>query len=187
MGAQSGASAGATTGSLAMAREAAATEANPWTPDPQSFEALVAAVAKMREGLLHGHLLNDVHLVHFEPGRIEMRPGPGAPANLANRLGTLLTERTGRRWVIAISSDAGQPTLREQAQAEDQRQRRQASAHPLVQAVMKSFPGASIEAIRHLKPEPATAAGSAEENGSDGLESDDGSSDDSLADEPPAD
>jgi DNA polymerase-3 subunit gamma/tau len=188
MGAQSGASSGATTGSLAMAPEAATAEANPWAiPDPQSFEALVAAVAKMREGLLHGHLLNDVHLVHFEPGRIEMRLGSGAPANLANRLGTFLTERTGRRWVIAISSDAGQPTLREQAQAEDQRQRRQASAHPLVQAVMKSFPGASIEAIRHLKPEPAPAPGPAEDSGNEDGGSEDLGSDDSLGDEPPAD
>ncbi len=159
MGAQSGVPAGATTNALAVAAEAQTQPApNPLTiPDPQSFEALVTAVAKMREGMLHGHLLNDVHLVHFEPGRIEIRPGSGAPANLANRLGTLLTERTGRRWVIAISSEAGQPTLHDQAKAEDQRQRREASAHPLVQAVMKNFPGASIEAVRQLKPEPAPA------------------------------
>jgi DNA polymerase-3 subunit gamma/tau len=161
-GVLSGAPGGAGTNALAVAAEAPQAQAQPapsslLIPDPQNFEALVAAVAKMREGMLHGHLLNDVHLVHFEPGRIELRPGPGAPTNLANRLGTLLTERTGRRWVIAISSEAGQPTLREQAQAEDQRQRREASSHPLVQAVLKSFPGAAIEAIRQLKPEPAPA------------------------------
>jgi DNA polymerase-3 subunit gamma/tau len=157
MGGQAGASSGMPTHALAVSAEAQPVP-NPLTiPDPQSFEALVTAVAKMREGMLHGHLLNDVHLVHFEPGRIEIRPGPGAPSNLANRLGTLLTERTGRRWVIAISSEAGQPTLHDQAKAEDQRQRHEASAHPLVQAVMKNFPGASIEAVRQLKPEPAPA------------------------------
>jgi len=162
MGGQGGASSGMPANALAVGAEAlqaqAQPAANPLTiPEPQSFEALVTAVAKMREGMLHGHLLNDVHLVHFEPGRIEIRPGPGAPTNLANKLGTLLTERTGRRWVIAISSEAGQPTLHDQAKAEDQRQRREASAHPLVQAVMKNFPGASIEAVRQLKPEPAPA------------------------------
>ncbi|MGH6883750.1 MAG: DNA polymerase III subunit gamma/tau, partial [Hypericibacter sp.] len=182
MGAQGGASSGVPTNALAVGAEVLQAQAhpapNPLTiPDPQSFEALVTAVAKMREGMLHGHLLNDVHLVHFEPGRIEIRPGPGAPTNLANKLGTLLTERTGRRWVIAISSDAGQATLREQAQAEDQRQRREASAHPLVQAVMKNFPGASIEAVRQLKPEPAAVAAPSEETGGD----------DSVADELPAD
>jgi len=157
MGSQSGAPAGVTTNALAVAPQAETqpSAAGLLIPDPQNFEALAAAVAKMREGMLHGHLLNDVHLVHFEPGRIEFRPGPGAPANLANRLGQLMSERTGRRWVVAISREAGQPTLREQAQAEDLRQRREASAHPLVQAVLKSFPGAAIEAIRQLKPEPA--------------------------------
>jgi DNA polymerase-3 subunit gamma/tau len=182
MGAQSGASAGAITNALAVAAGVPQAQAqpapNPLTiPDPQSFEALVTAVAKMREGMLHGHLLNDVHLVHFEPGRIEIRPGPGAPSNLANKLGTLLTERTGRRWVIAISSDAGEPTLHDQAKAEDQRQRREASAHPLVQAVMKSFPGASIEAVRQLKPEPAPPAALP----------DDAAGDEGATDEPSAD
>jgi DNA polymerase-3 subunit gamma/tau len=158
-GAGSGVQGGATTNALAMAPQAQAqpAPASLLIPDPQNFEALVAAVAKMREGMLHGHLLSDVHLVHYEPGRIEFRPGPGAPANLANRLGQLMSERTGRRWVVAISREAGQPTLREQTQAEDLRQRREASSHPLVQAVLKSFPGAAIEAIRQLKPEPVAA------------------------------
>jgi DNA polymerase-3 subunit gamma/tau len=161
IGSPGAAPAGAVTNALATAPLQTPAQASPGTaliPDPQSFEGLVAAVAKMREGMLHGHLLNDVHLVHFEPGRLELRLGPGAPSNLANRLGQLMTERTGRRWVVAISGEAGMPTLREQAQAEDQRQRQEASAHPLVQAVMKSFPGAAIEAIRQLKPEPAAAA-----------------------------
>jgi len=168
-GAGSGVQGGATTNALAVASQAEPqpTPSSLLIPDPQSFEALVAAVAKMREGMLHGHLLNDVHLVHFEPGRIEFRPGPGAPANLANRLGQLMSERTGRRWVVAISREAGQPTLREQAQAEDLRQRREASAHPLVQAVLKSFPNAAIEAIRQLKPEPAPVPASPDDMADD--------------------
>jgi DNA polymerase-3 subunit gamma/tau len=169
IGGQSGAPAGATTSALAMApqMQAQPSPAAALISDPQNFEALVAAVAKMREGMLHGHLLNDVHLVHYEPGRIEFRPGPGAPANLANRLGQLMSERTGRRWVVAISREAGQPTLREQAQAEDLRQRREASSHPLVQAVLKSFPGAAIEAIRQLKPEPAPVPASPDDMADD--------------------
>ncbi|MFZ5791554.1 MAG: DNA polymerase III subunit gamma/tau [Pseudomonadota bacterium] len=137
-------------------------------PAPQSFEGLAALVAEKREGVLHAHLVNDVHLVRFEPGRLEIHPAAGAPGNLANRLGTLLSEWTGQRWVVAVSAEPGQPTLRQQAEALRQRQHREAAAHPLVQAVMKHFPGASIEAIRELKPEAAeapAAAGTADENG----------------------
>jgi DNA polymerase-3 subunit gamma/tau len=137
-------------------------------PAPRSFEGLVALVAEKREGVLHAHLVNDVHLVRFEPGRLEIHPGPGAPGNLANRLGTLLGEWTGQRWVVAVSAEPGQPTLRQQAEALRQRQHREAAAHPLVQAVLKHFPGAVIEAVRELKPEAgdaAAAGGAAEENG----------------------
>ena len=53
--------------------------------------------------LLRSHLASHLHLVRFEPGRIEFRPAEGAPRDLANRLGQLLGEWTGSRWLIAVS------------------------------------------------------------------------------------
>jgi DNA polymerase III subunit gamma/tau len=115
-----------------------------------SFAAVVALLAERREAILQAHLKNNVHLVRFEPGRIEIRPDEHAPRTLANRLGALLSEWTGRRWVVAISSEPGEPTLAQQEAAADQRERAEVTAHPLVQAVMETFPGAAIEAIRDL-------------------------------------
>jgi DNA polymerase-3 subunit gamma/tau len=124
-------------------------------PELRSFVELVALFAERREMILHAHLLSDVHLVHFEPGRLELRPSDQAPANLANRVGKLLLDWTGRRWVVAISAEPGQPTLAQQhATAEDERRRR-AADHPLVRAVLASFPGAAIEAVRSLDLPPA--------------------------------
>ena len=120
---------------------------------PESFAAVVALVGERREAILQAHLRNNAHLVRFEPGRIEFRPDEHAPRNLANRLGALLSEWTGRRWVVAISGEPGEPTLTEQAAAADRRERAAIAAHPLVQAAMATFPGATIEAIRDLTPE----------------------------------
>ncbi|MGH6929768.1 MAG: DNA polymerase III subunit gamma/tau, partial [Dongiaceae bacterium] len=128
----------------------AQTETVEVAPNLDSFAAVVALLAERREAILQAHLKNNVHLVRFEPGRIEIRPDEHAPRTLANRLGALLSEWTGRRWVVAISSEPGEPTLAQQEAAADRRERAEVTAHPLVQAVMATFPGATIEAIRDL-------------------------------------
>jgi DNA polymerase-3 subunit gamma/tau len=128
----------------------AQTETVEAAPNLDSFAAVVALLAERREAILQAHLNNNVHLVRFEPGRIELRPDEHAPRTLANRLGALLSEWTGRRWVVAISSEPGEPTLAQQEAAADRRERAEVTAHPLVQAVMANFPGATIEAIRDL-------------------------------------
>jgi len=133
---------------------AAQTEPAVLAPNPESFAEIVTLLGERREAILQAHLKNNVHLVRFEPGRLEFRPDEHAPRTLANRLGALLSEWTGRRWVVAISGEPGEPTLAAQEAATDRRERAEATAHPLVQAALATFPGATIEAIRDL----ATAA-----------------------------
>jgi DNA polymerase III subunit gamma/tau len=117
-------------------------------PMPQSFAEIVALFDKRREPLLRSHLWSHLHLVHFEPGRIEVRPASGAPRDLTNRLGQLLSEWTGNRWLIAISEAEGEPTLRERDERRERDLRNEVTSHPLVQAVLETFPGATIAAVR---------------------------------------
>ena len=117
-------------------------------PMPQSFAEVIALFDKRREALLRAQLWSDVHLVHFEPGRIEVRPASGAPRDLTNRLGQLLSEWTGSRWLIAVSEAEGEPTLREQEEGRQRDLRNEVTSHPLVQAVLETFPGATIAAVR---------------------------------------
>jgi DNA polymerase-3 subunit gamma/tau len=117
-------------------------------PIPQSFVEVIALFDKRREALLRSHLWSDVHLVHFEPGRIEVRPASSAPRDLTNRLGQLLSEWTGSRWLIAVSEAEGEPTLREQEEGRQRDLRNEVTSHPLVQAVLETFPGATIAAVR---------------------------------------
>ena len=119
-------------------------------PMPQSFADVVALFDKRREAVIRSHLRERVHLLAFEPGRIEFRPADGAPANLANRISQLLGEWTGERWLVAPSkaSTGGEPTLREQEERRERDVRNEVAAHPLVQAVLETFPGATVTAVR---------------------------------------
>jgi DNA polymerase-3 subunit gamma/tau len=135
---------------LPQAAEPAEPRAETATPEPmpQSFAEVVALCDRRREALLRSHLTSHLHLVRFEPGRIEFRPAEGAPRDLANRLGQMLGDWTGQRWLVAISEAEGEPTLREQRERREAALRNEAAAHPLVQAVLDTFPGAAIAAIR---------------------------------------
>ncbi len=143
----------------------------PAQPQPQSFLEVIELFDKHREAVLRSHLYANVHLVHFEPGRIELRPTEAAPRDLPNRLGQLLTQWTERRWVVSVSDALGQPTLREEAEARERSLRSEAAQHPVVRAVLDAFPGARIEAVRELAPEDSQPGEDGEERseGDEGL------------------
>lgn len=113
-------------------------------PGPTSFSEVVALVRAHKENMLANHLDTDVHLVRFEAGHIELRPSEQAPRNLAGRLGDFLLEATGVRWIVSVSQSPGEPPLREQARTRETALREAALAHPLVQAAMRTFPGAKL-------------------------------------------
>jgi DNA polymerase-3 subunit gamma/tau len=133
----------------------------------ESFVEVVALARARKEGILANHLDGDLHLVRFEPGVIEFRPGERAPNDLAGRLGRCLQDWTGRRWMVGVSSASGAPSLREQRQARDAERLEEAAQDPLVQEVMTLFPGARIVEVREETaadqggeqdgPEPPTA------------------------------
>ncbi|HKR20163.1 MAG TPA: DNA polymerase III subunit gamma/tau [Stellaceae bacterium] len=132
---------------------------------PQSFLDVVRLFEQKREPLLRSHLYGNVHLVRFEVGRIELRPTEAAPRDLPNRLGQLLTEWTARRWIVSVSGEKGESTLREQDTARAAGLRSEAANHPLVRAVLETFPGAKIEAVREKAVEtPAAETEDAAEN-----------------------
>jgi DNA polymerase-3 subunit gamma/tau len=116
-------------------------------PQPTSWREIVA-LASGRQPLLHAHLVHSVHPVHVAPGRIELRPRPEAPRDLAQQLVALLQQATGARWTISLVNAGGEPTLAEQGRAAEQDRLALARSHPLVQAVLAAFPGAQIEGVR---------------------------------------
>ncbi len=125
----------------------------PAKAEPRSFEEVVALFADNREPLLHAHLMGEVHLVRFEPGHIEYNPGANAPADLANQVSAKLGQWTGASWLVSVSKQDGAPTLRQQMDAAEAERRGAAISHPLVQAALEAFPGATVEAVRDHAPD----------------------------------
>ncbi|MEJ0050807.1 MAG: DNA polymerase III subunit gamma/tau [Methylovirgula sp.] len=115
------------------------------------FEDVVAQAAATRDIQLKMALERDVRLVRFEEGSIEFALAPGASAQIAQTLMRRLQEWTGRRWMVAVSREAGAPSLKEQAEAATAASLHGVRADPLVRAVMDQFPGAEIVAVRETE------------------------------------
>lgn len=128
-------------------------------PNPRSFTEVVALFEARREPRLVNSLMHHVHEVRCEPGLIEFRPEPTAPTDLAARLSELLGKWTGRRWIASVSSAGGKPTLSQQKTAKADTLRGKAEADPIVQAILKTFPGAKLEAVRRKGEDTSMVAG----------------------------
>ncbi|MEK7687600.1 MAG: DNA polymerase III subunit gamma/tau [Pseudomonadota bacterium] len=128
-------------------------------PAPRNFTEVVALFETKREARLVNYLMHHVHEVRCEPGLIEFRPEPQAPPDLASRLSECLSRWTGRRWIASVSSDAGKPTLVAQKATKADDLRSQAEDNPLVQAILKTFPGAKLETVRRKGDQTSLLAG----------------------------
>ncbi len=114
----------------------------------QSFEELVALAAEKRDLGLKSALERDVRLVRFEDGRLEFSLEPSAQKALTGELSKKLADWTGRRWMVIVSAEAGQPSLYAQAQMRKAELKDGVRGDPLVQAVLTRFPGAEIVDVR---------------------------------------
>ena len=124
-----------------------------------SFAEIVALASAQRDIQIKSALEADVRLVRMEDGRLEINLEPQAPRSLLNDLSRKLEQWTGKRWLVAVSTDQGQPTLRAQAQSANDALRRGAEGDPRVQAVLGRFPGAEIIDVRRVTPEPPETGG----------------------------
>lgn len=122
-------------------------------PQPQglvigSFDALIALAAEKRDLQTKIALERDVRLVRCEDGHLEIALEPSAQRTLVHELQRKLEAWTQRRWMVVVSKEAGAPTMRAQAEAQEAELKQGVRADPLVQAVLEKFPGAEIVAVR---------------------------------------
>jgi DNA polymerase-3 subunit gamma/tau len=113
-----------------------------------TFEHVIELIRNSRDVKLLVEVETGLRLVAYQPGRIEFTPTESAPRDLASRLGSSLQNRTGNRWVVTITPGGEAKTIAEVRDAAENALRAEAEAHPLVQAVLESFPKAKITRIR---------------------------------------
>ena len=122
-------------------------------PRARTFADVVALAASHRDIQMKAALERDVRLVRFEEGSIEFEPAEGASPQLAQTIARKLTAWTDRRWMVAVTTTGGAPTLRAQAASAAETGKREAAADPLVSQVLAMFPGAEIVAVRAIAAE----------------------------------
>ena len=121
--------------------------APPQAAMPEDFPALVRLFEERADPNLAARLQTDVHLIGYEPGRIEFRPAASAPADLASKMMACLKDWTGTRWMVTVAREGGAPTLMEQAEVERRGELAEAAQHDVVRAVLDTFPGAKLTKI----------------------------------------
>ena len=114
-----------------------------------TWRDVVAAVAATgRDPILLALLRHTVRPVRVLPGIVEIRPDGTTPRDLASRLSRLLGEITGERWTVALSGEAGDPTIAERGQARRDAEYEAALRDPLVAGMLAHFPGAVVAIVR---------------------------------------
>ena len=116
-----------------------------------SFTAIAEQAKAVRDARLYHHLMEDVRLVEFQPGHLEINPGDNAPTDLANNLRRKLEDWTGDAWAVVVNGQAeGRPPLAVQRRQADAAVLADTESDPLVQAVLEAFPGAKVTDVRPL-------------------------------------
>ncbi len=126
----------------------------------KTFADLIALAAEKRDLAMKSALERDVRLVRFEDGTLELALEPSARKTLVGELSKKLADWTGRRWMVAVSAEAGMQSLRAQAETRKEELKDGVRDDPLVQAVLARFPGAEIVDVR---PPAGAPAGSSED------------------------
>jgi len=135
-------------------------------PEPQvaalaigRFEELIALAGRKRDLGIKAALERDVRLVRCEDGRLEITLEPSAAKTLVNDLARKFSQWTNRRWMVVVSAEQGQPTVKAQNEARQAELRTGVRADPLVQAVLNRFPGAEIVGVREGEQPAALPTG----------------------------
>ena len=121
-----------------------------------NFEDLIFLVEDQRDLKLKLAIKRHIRLVSFADGRMDMNLVENPPRDFMAQLSRRLEEWTGKRWMLSVSKQPGQPTLQEQEEAENTAKTREAMNDPAVEEVLTSFPGSKVVDIRIREGEVAS-------------------------------
>ena len=110
-----------------------------------SLEDIETALKENGDLIIANHLYNYVHLIRLDECLLEFRPAQNAPQSLASDLRTKLNEITSSNWMVTVSSHKeGARTLAQKKASMDQKIIDEAASNPVVKAVIKAFPDATL-------------------------------------------
>ena len=118
---------------------------------PNNFAEMVEMFKDNGELFLYNWLQNEVHPVQFEKGKLEIRLTDSAPRDLPNRVMACLNSWTGNRWLVIVSNEEGEQTIKQQREQKSDDEKTKAANDKDVLAILQAFPGAKINNIYPAK------------------------------------
>ncbi|WP_296678270.1 DNA polymerase III subunit gamma/tau [Novosphingobium sp.] len=124
--------------------EPSAAAAQPLPAPDLPWRALVETVDQSGQLRLAQVMRDWVRVIDLKPTELLYALAPGYSGDPTAELRDALLRATGERWQVTRGEGAGQPSLREQAEAIKEAERAAMMAHPLVAAAFAAFPDAQI-------------------------------------------
>jgi DNA polymerase-3 subunit gamma/tau len=109
-----------------------------------TLQDIVALLEQHGALIMAANVAQYIELVKLEQNRIECSLGEGCPAKLPADLAKKLSDITGSRWFVSLTSQTGAPTLRAQEKAKADSLLRSIEQDPIVKSVLETFHGAKI-------------------------------------------
>jgi DNA polymerase-3 subunit gamma/tau len=130
----------------------------PQTTGPQTYAELIEMARNRRDIIVVTALEQSLRPVSMTDGRLEVALVDGADPGIIQTLSARLKFWTGKTWMVSVSTSAeAAPTIREQRDRQTEDKKAEAKADPLVQAILKQFPGADVRVVEKLESPPVEA------------------------------
>ena len=114
----------------------------------KNFENLIDLCAAYKENLLKYDLEKNVRLVKFSEGYVEFSFNEDIEKNFVKNLSKKLYEWTGKRWIITLSQEKGQPTIQETKLKKNLSEISEATSTEAYKKTLEAFPDAKLISVK---------------------------------------
>ena len=117
----------------------------------KSYRHFVELFYKNKEAILHTNLYNNVKLISFKEGEIEINSSSISDKHFNRTIAKLISKWTGRIWQVSSSTSNLGKSLYEEDLIQEQKEIDQMKDDPEVKKLLDSFPGIKIHSITNIK------------------------------------
>ena len=116
---------------------------------PEDFNEIIQLARLHKDARLQYDLENNVSLVSFDTGKIEINILNGSES-IASDLSKKLFEWTEKKWIVLLSSSQGKKTINQEREESDLMIRSNIEKHPIYIATLEEFKNTSIKSIEEV-------------------------------------
>ena len=117
----------------------------------KSYRHFVELFYKNKEAILHTNLYNNVKLISFKEGEIEINSSSISDKHFNRTIAKLISKWTGRIWQVSSSTSNLGQSLYEEDLIQEQKEIDQMKDDQEVKKLLDSFPGIKIHSITNIK------------------------------------